>query len=696
MITVESSNLQAEFSDAGALVSVRSLADGWDLVRRSELGRSFRLLVPLEDRRNNSVEGSEQDAPTVTHDEQSVSFEWVGVRSQHGGRHDISVRQTYSFDEGHLIVATSVDNRSDAIVENVFSPYLGDLRPREDSGTLRSIRHDYGSGMSQPMWPRFENSVGYYGVDVPTQLAQQWMPGYAAPVVPYTLLQGDGHGAYIGVDTMSTELVAWHAELWPGYEDSLESDVAIADEIAGTPSRIQFAAVHLPYLQPGASVDLTPIRIGFYSGDWHDGADIYIAWRTKNLVPAVVPQWAHEPHSWHQVQINSPEDELRIHFSEFADIGRDAAAAGVKAIQLVGFNIGGQDRNNPRHDPDPRMGGADALRDAIAEVRALGVKVILFAKFNWADRSTPEFREKWVHEAVKDPYGDYYMHPGYKYETVTQILDINTRRLVPMCFLSETYLDECVAQFQLLVDLGADGILYDECLHHLPTLLCFDTSHGHRYGAPTYANDRELIRRFRLLVADRPDFLFAGEAIYDWEFDAYALSYHRSEKRDHLPLHRYTAARQQMMTAATGFDDRNMINQCLLYRYVISYEPYNFKGRLTDFPATVAYGQQMDGLREELREWVWDGLFRDTVGATVVTVSGQAHHPFTVFESATGERAVSVANYDRASVSVRITTADGDGPMRAKFVDGGEWVAIEDGLLELPPRSAAVVVAARL
>ena len=40
------------------------------------------------------------------------------------------------------------------------------------------------------------------------------------------------------------------------------------------------------------------------------------------------------------------------------------------------------------------------------------------------------------------------------------------------------------------------------------------------------------------------------------------------------------------MTAVTGFNDRNMINQCLLYHYVISYEPYNFKGRLDDYPLT--------------------------------------------------------------------------------------------------------------
>ena len=78
----------------------------------------------------------------------------------------------------------------------------------------------------------------------------------------------------------------------------------------------------------------------------------------------------------------------------------------------------------------------------------------------------------------------------------------------------------------------------------------------------------------------------------------------------------------QFMTAVTGFDDRNMINQCLLYRYIISYEPYNFKGMLDDYPLTLAYGKQMDALRTELREYFWDGEFRDEVGATVLARSG--------------------------------------------------------------------------
>lgn len=61
-----------------------------------------------------------------------------------------------------------------------------------------------------------------------------------------------------------------------------------------------------------------------------------------------------------------------------------------------------------------------------------------------------------------------------------------------MCFLSEEYPKVCEEVIHKILDPGVDGILFDECLHHAPTLLCFDTSHGHRYGAPTYANDREL------------------------------------------------------------------------------------------------------------------------------------------------------------------------------------------------------------
>ena len=68
------------------------------------------------------------------------------------------------------------------------------------------------------------------------------------------------------------------------------------------------------------------------------------------------PTWAANPHSWQQIHINSPEDELRMRFEDLVEIGRDCARHGVKAIQLVGWNDGGQDRGIHRMTPILALG----------------------------------------------------------------------------------------------------------------------------------------------------------------------------------------------------------------------------------------------------------------------------------------------------------------------------------------------------
>ncbi len=59
-------------------------------------------------------------------------------------------------------------------------------------------------------------------------------------------------------------------------------------------------------------------------------------------------------------------------FRDLPKIGEDCARHGVKAIQLVGWNDGGQDQGNPSHDPDPRLGTFAELKEAIAKIQAWG------------------------------------------------------------------------------------------------------------------------------------------------------------------------------------------------------------------------------------------------------------------------------------------------------------------------------------
>ena len=88
-----------------------------------------------------------------------------------------------------------------------------------------------------------------------------------------------------------------------------------------------------------------------------------------------------------------------------------------------------------------------------------------------------------------------------------------------------------------------------------------------------------------------------------------------------------------------------MINRILMYRYIISYEPGFFKGRLRDFPLTLAYGKKVDALRRRYKAWLWDAEYRDTLGATV---SSDGASRYSVFRTADGRRAVVVINQDIA------------------------------------------------
>lgn len=694
-IVLRNSNLELSLDPVtGALTGLRRADGAWDLLTRERLGLSFRLLVPLaEDKRNNQVFGEKQKLSSCQMDDdgKGVLLTWENLESDRGGRLNIIFTLHIHLEEERAIFAATVENHSPYTVENVYCPYLGEVRTPPGAEWVKSFIYTYSTANEWRIWPHYDNLRGYFGFDYPIQAHGPAFSG--APMSPFFFIRSQDQGLYLGVDSPSAELVAWQTELRPGYGSSIDHRVPEEEMISGLDSAVRVAAIHVPLVLPEETRELTPIALQFFQGSWQKGVDIYRAWRDQHFQAPSLPAWVREPHSWQQLHINSPEDELRIPFRDLPTVGAECARNGVKAIQLVGWNDGGQDQGNPSHSPDPRLGTFEEFRQAIAEIQKMGVKMILFSKFTWGDRATEWYRRDLHRLTIKDPYGDPYFHPGYQYQTASQLLDINTKRLIPMCFLSEEYLEVCQNEFRKMLDLGADGILFDECLHHGPALLCHDPEHGHRIGAPVYANDRQLVWNFRKDSEPlNPEFLIAGEACYDWEMEAYQLSYHRTESKTHIPLSRYMRPESQIMTALTGFNDRNLANQCLLYRYIISYEPYNFKGHLEDYPLTLAYGKKVDALRTELRGWFWDGEYRDAQEASV-TADGKPHHPFSVFLHAeTRQPGVAVANYEEHQpVTVQITLDNGGSLARWRLVDDETWHPFS-GTVEIPAQSAIVVI----
>ncbi len=665
----------------GCVTSLASRDRAWKMQ-----GAGLRLHVPAPEHRFHYLSEKETGKPHIDADEREAAITWSGFHSERMGELDIQVKQRVRLDGNAVSFSYEIRNGSAAVIESYTYPRLKGLRPPLDEKHLRQAAWSYSGMSSIGLWPNFGNEVGYYGYDTPAQLR------HLGTDIQFCLILSEARGLYLGYhDQGQKHVVQICFALAPAWVDSFDSDAVDGSGRVGD-SAISIDPNYLCFIQPGATQRSESLVLEAFTGDWHAGADIYKAWRRTWFKAPQMPAWVRDVHSWQQIQINSSEDRLEFPYKDLVKRAEACRRWGVKAIQLTGWQIGGQDRDFPLHDTDPRLGTAQEFKDAIAASREMGVEIVLFNKYAWADVTAPAYAKEFRQYTIQDPYGDPYMFNGYNYDTPTQIAGINARHGAGMCQASPLWRKRALEEFRKSVDLGASGILFDECQWHMSPY-CFARDHGHEVPGAVFSGDVPLIEGFRTII-DPQQFLFAGESPYDLELRTYDMSYFRIE-RGFVPFGRYIDPFAPMSVAITGWNDRQMINACLLYRFSMSYEPRDFHGDLDEFPETMRYGRAVDDLRRRYREWLWDAEFRDTLGATV-TANGKPHETYTVFQHEGGRRAVVVANMsDTDGIDIEIGFAP---PQPAEFV----VITIEDmegqpsnGKLRLPPASAVVAMEAK-
>jgi hypothetical protein len=683
-VTLEDSELRVTFDSAsGALTRLEHKPSNWVIQRRPELGVSFRMQAPLPARHDNFILGQKQRVGRVEREGNQVRFEWRELVSEHAGALPITFAATVTLENGALSFESSLSNHSALVVNTVEYPCIGDLSAPTPESPMWRNHMWYGNLQSYQIHPHFTNEKGYWGVMSPTDTADSNQSLFC-------LIQSIDQGLYVQAsDQRASYLVEYTFVQEPGVLASIFNEVPEENAISGIPARLNFCATHFLFAAPQSEAKLTPILLRGYRGGWQAGVDLYKKWRTTWFTERPAPEWAKEVHSWQQIQINSPEDSLRYRYTDLPKIGEECARNGVTAIQLVGWNRGGQDRGNPSQDIDPRLGTWQGLHDAIAQIQANGVKVVLFGKFNWADMTTAWYNRQLYKYEAKDPYGIPYQHGGYSYDSPVQLAAINNRRFAVMCFVDPAYRRIAANEFKKVVALGPAGFLYDEVCHHGPARYCFAADHGHPVPDFIYNGDIPLSEALDEDTHNDAAFLFAGEGPEDILLQHYPLSYFRIQNQ-HIPICRYIDSQAPLMVAVTGFDDREKLNRILMYRYIISYEPYNFKGMLSSFPLTLEYGKKIDALRRRYRRWLWDAEYRDTLGAKV-TVNGAPHPLYSVFRAGAGERAVVVVNQHPAEGI--IAKVEIPNPRHLMLVTPEEPDSRPtSGALRIPPRSAAVVL----
>ena len=691
IVRIESDRLSAGFDrDTGALVELAHRGCGWRVIDQPELGLSFELLAPRPDRLLHRVIGRGQRLASleVSDGGRRLQLVWENPLTERGEPLPAIFTASVTASEIGLEFGGEVVNRGDLTIENVAWPVLGQVAPRPQSGRLEKLVASWSEASRVPVWPSFRNEQGYWGADFPMQKSH-------SPHQPFLLLHDGEHGLYVGHhDLADEELLQFLLELKPGVRDTF-GDLVPESPVAGEPVRVQLTLQHFSFVAPGQTRRLTPVVLSAFSGSWHRGADLYRKWRTRWHRPARTPDWCRDVHAWQQVQVNSIAGTQTCRYRDLVHHAEQCARHGVEVIQLTGWTINGQDGWLPSHDIDARLGTWAELKQAIADCRKLGVRVVLYGKFVYADISTPWYRDELHRLMSTDRAGNKAGHAGWAYFLPSHFAEVNMRRLNWACMHHKRWRQICCDEYARSFDLDADGWLLDESCHpRQDGRFCFAADHGHPVPAFNCAGDRLLLRQLNELAAGHPrPQVIACEAAHDKDTLDYGLSYFRIYA-GHVPMLRYIDPHYPMLVGLWGTDDREKVNQCLMYRYLISYEPRNFKGYLDEMPRTVEYGGRVDALRRRYRQYLWDATFQDTLGASVTVVGGSPHSSYSVFrDPESGRRAVVVANHDsQRTVEARVTLDDDAGPRAVVTPEEPEPRRLDEPVVSIPPRSVAVLL----
>jgi hypothetical protein len=685
-VILEDDQLLVAFDEqSGAITRLTRKSTGWTIQRRPELGVSFRMLAPMPHQRSNFIFGHKQKAQRVERiSEHEVHLEWNNLLSDHAGILPIRFTVSATLKSGQLEFNANIENRSTLVVETVDYPYFGDLNAPSPAEQMSSEHMWYGNLVGVELHPRFSNEKGYWGVDYPTKTVDSKQSLFCA-------LQAASQGIYIEMaDPSLPYLLQFTFEQRPGVQASTNDMVPTGDEISGFPIHLECRLCHFLFVAAGESRKFAPVVFKTYDGDWHKCIEIYKERRALWFKQPRLPAWVKEVHSWLQLQIDGAEQDFRIPYRDLPKYIDDCVANGVIAIQLVGWNIGGQDGGDPSQDTDPGLGTWEELKHAVGYANSKGIKMIMFGKIWWADLTTELYKKELYKYAATDPFGLEYQTGGFSYTTPTQLAGINNRRRAIMDVQCQAYRDFATREFEKILKFGAAGWLFDEVCHHGPVEYSFSKTHG--YAAPKfiYGGDIPLSAQFRA-AADKvdPDFVFAGEGPQDWLLQYYPISYFRIDNNSR-PVCRLLDPQAPLVVAVTGLDDREKLNLIFLNRYIISYEPFNFKGHLTDFPLTLAYGQKIDALRRRYKAQLWDAEFRDSFGASV---KATGLYRYSVFVQPNGKRAVVVINTEpQKSITVTVDVPNAGKLVTATPEDPEEKKLT--GQINIPARSATVFMEA--
>jgi len=611
-------------SESGVIRQIHDKAGGNVLISEERLSENFRLLLPIPELEGNYILGAQQPVSAVQERKDGLTLRWDGPLSNAQGEFDLAVTLTIDLADDSVVFRIEVENRTEYVLSEVWNAILGGFTGVGPRCETESMVPTSGWSLEHNLLEHFPENMGVgagagmrfpeFYCAYPQHLSMPWVDFYN---------NRRGRGVYYACHDPLPRTDVLRFEMHPGLArnrlaGNWPSDEEIAAMSGAYPPGLVMSWVHLPFLPPGEVYTSPEVVLQFHEGEWHRAARIYRDWFASRFpLRGRHEGWLRRQHAVQDVVCLLPEGQVIATFGDVPRLARDAAAHGVKAILVSGWNVGGHDNQYPNYAPDPRLGTWQDLAEAIRACHDEGVMVFLFANVHPVDNSTAWYEEELSRYRMMNRAGATPVH-GWGMGTLTARMGYSSRPNVFCDPAFPQFRAVIVDQIRRLAEIGVDGVHLDKLVPDLDFNPGLELPPDQACFAGTLDCLREIEDACRAI---QPHFCLGVESAWDRTLEFADAWWNWHDMVDHDAVLKFTFPEFFPVFPVVQPWDYANVNNAVRYGYQLLIGPARYTSSMSDeqYRELSAYIAEVLRIREELRDFLLFGEFLDVLGVTVAT-----------------------------------------------------------------------------
>jgi hypothetical protein len=576
------------------------------LIAESQLADNLRLLVPLPGNRGYTVQLAKVPVSRIHQDAAGLHVVWDSLPTPQG-QLAIAVTLTIALLPDGVQFVTTVRHAgpADIVVEEVHTPVLGGLGERAAAQRGNWVFHQpETAGLGREIRPYADVSSVYLGPVEPTSVhpvrCMGWVDLYNREL---------RHGVYLCCEDPASAFGAWMSQAMPGADWGGHNWNYPRDQ---RPQGYALAWVAFPHIAAGTTWTSAPVVLRFHTGTWYQATRLYREFYDRHWNIDRSRSWLWLEDAWQSTIISYPDDTIGYRFADLPELARQAVAAGIRVLQIDGWDVGGIDRSYPHYTPDPRLGTPEALRNAIAECERLGCRVLLFSNLHQVNLETEWYAQELHRYTIRNAYNQIPSSMGWEYNTAGGLLGLRKPLMVD-CNPAHPGFGAIMDQaYRTIAELGAAGSQVDK-IQVGPTLdfnpdLPRDLPRAASWNTPTL---QAFARHAAIGQAIRKDYALASESHWDRLFPLVEVAYARHWYADQPQSCGATFPEYKQTCCITGPTDYRLVNNCLRLGLVINLEAQHLHAGSAAVPLLIPHIKKVRALRKKLWHLLWLGRLED-------------------------------------------------------------------------------------